>query len=408
MRLLIKLAWRSIWRNKRRTILTICAIVFATFFLIVRNGVAGGTYDSYILNIMNSYVGSLQIQRPDYQKNPSIYKSHRFDDRLKNTIAQNPEIKSSTGRIETSGLISYKSNSFVAMIIAISPETEKTTTTFCDRVREGKLFASDTSSEVVIGKTLSKNLGAKIGDKIILLSQGFDGSLSNKLFTISGIIKTGAETDNMAVVMGMKTCQEFLGMEGRVNSIVLSIPEVSKIAKVKDNISSALNQNNFSILTWEEILPDIKQTIEFDNIKDNVIFGILVIIVAFSILNTILMSITERFREFGITLSIGMQQIKLLIQIIFEAFFITILGIFLGNVAGGLLNFYIYLNPISLTGDMGQIYEDYGFKPLIEASMNPYIFINTSILIFIIFVIACIYPLIKVYKLEPLKGIRYT
>jgi len=132
------------------------------------------------------------------------------------------------------------------------------------------------------------------------------------------------------------------------------------------------------------------------------------VIVAFGILNTVLMSVTERFNEFGISLSIGMPQLKLVYLVLIETVFLTLLGIALGNIIGWGINYYILLNPIQVGSEIGKIYEEYGFLPVIESSLNITIFIYTSISVLIISLVSCLYPVYKVYKLEPLKGIRYT
>ena len=155
-------------------------------------------------------------------------------------------------------------------------------------------------------------------------------------------------------------------------------------------------------------MPDFKQSIELDNISGILMLTILIIIVAFGILNTVLMSVMERFNEFGITLSIGMPQVKLVYLVFIETFFITLLGLALGNLIGWGINYYLIQNPIQFGTEIGKIYEEYGFLPIIVSTLDPWIFINTTLSILGISILACFYPAYKVFKLEPLKGIRYT
>ncbi len=155
-------------------------------------------------------------------------------------------------------------------------------------------------------------------------------------------------------------------------------------------------------------MPDFKQSIELDNVSGILTLSILIIIVAFGILNTVLMSVMERFNEFGISLSIGMPQVKLVYLVFIETFFISMLGLLLGNIIGWGINYYIVLHPIQFGSEIGKIYEEYGFLPMIESSLDPMIFVNTTLSILGISILACFYPAYKVFKLEPLKGIRYT
>jgi len=120
------------------------------------------------------------------------------------------------------------------------------------------------------------------------------------------------------------------------------------------------------------------------------------------------MSVTERFREFGVVLAIGMPQINLVQVVYIETFFITLLGILIGNIAGYFVNYYIVLNPIILGGGLAEVYAEYNFVPRLESSLDVMIFLNVSISIIVISIISCFYPAYKTYKLEPLKGIRHT
>ncbi|RMF57000.1 MAG: FtsX-like permease family protein, partial [Calditrichaeota bacterium] len=133
-----------------------------------------------------------------------------------------------------------------------------------------------------------------------------------------------------------------------------------------------------------------------------------VIVVAFGILNTMLMSVTERFREFGIVLSLGMPNRKLVIMVLWETFFIVVLGLILGNLLAAGINYYIVQHPIVFSGGFAELYEEYGFLPRLESTLRWSIFFNNNIAILFISLLAIIYPAYKVYKLEPLKGIRYT
>ena len=409
MKLILKLGWRNIWRNKRRSLLTLAAISFATFASIAMRGVQNGTYNLNIDYAVNLFTGAIQIQQDDYQKNPSLRKCFTPDQSIISTIKSIPEIKAYSERVYADGLISRGDKSFGAGIFGIQPDKEKNVMTLLSRIKQGKFFDSDTSNQIVIGYKLLDNLKAQIGDTVVILTQGYDGALGNLKFVIGGTVKVGsAEFDAMGVFMGLKTAQELLALPNRVHAIAISLNSVEDIKQVKKELSAKINNDKLSILDWEELMPDFKQSIEYDNVSGLFFLFILVLIVAFGILNTVLMSITERFREFGVALAIGMQQKKLLYLVLAETIFITIIGVLAGNIIGWGINNYIVHNPIIISSNMGALYEEYGFLPRIESSLQSSIFINTDISVIIISIIAVLYPLYKVYLLEPLKGIRYT
>ncbi|MCK5740729.1 MAG: FtsX-like permease family protein, partial [Chlorobi bacterium] len=152
----------------------------------------------------------------------------------------------------------------------------------------------------------------------------------------------------------------------------------------------------------------LKQMIDMDDAGGIIMLLILMIIMAFGILNTILMSVTERFKEFGIMLAIGTKKGKLVSIVVFETIFIVLLGLLVGNILAWIANYILYLNPITFTGEIAKMYEDYGFLPILTTTMNPVIFIYTSLSVIVMSALALIYPAFRVLKLEALKGIRYT
>ncbi len=410
MKLILKLAWRNIWRNKRRSFLTLAAISFASFAAIAMRGMQIGTYDVNIKNAVEMFTGYLQIQREGYKKNPSLNTAFKYSNELRGVLDSEEKIVSYSPRVFAAGLVGYKDNSYGTAIFGIDPKSEATTTKIMSKLQEGRFFESDTSLDIVLGETLLSNLKASIGDTVVVLGQGFDGSLGNLKFKISGTIKTGsAELDQMAVFMGITTAQELLSLYGnRIHSLAIKLEDLNDIPEQQAALIDLLNDNKLAVLTWDEVMPDLKQSIELDNISGILMLIILIVIVAFGILNTVLMSVTERFNEFGVTLSIGMPQMKLVWLVLFETMLIALVGIAVGDLFGAGINYYLIQNPIVFGSEFAGIYEEYGFLPQLVSSLNPAIFINTTLLILIISVIACLYPMYKVFKLEPLKGIRYT
>jgi putative ABC transport system permease protein len=407
--MLLKLAWRNIWRNRRRTIITLAAVSFATLLAIGMRGIQLGTYALNYRTIVEQFTSYVQIQPKGFQENPSLNKSFRYTKQLQQTLNNIPEVPAYTPRIYADGLISYKDVSLGSAIFGIEPQGEKKVTTLLEKIKEGKFIQSDSSDNIVIGITLLENLKAKIGDTVVVLAQGYDGSLGNLKFKIAGAIRMGSkEFDAMAVFMGLKTAQSLLGMYNRINVIAISAKGLSDAPYVKAAVSQKITAPDLRVLLWREVIPELTQLVEFDNVSGIFFLGILIVIVAFGILNTILMSITERFREFGVELAIGMPQLNLVKLVYLETLLITIFGLILGNVIGFGINYYLVQHPIIFGGELTKVYEEYGFLPRLESTLNFIIFLHVSFAVVIISFLSSLYPAYKVYKLEPLKGIRYT
>jgi len=262
---------------------------------------------------------------------------------------------------------------------------------------------------VVVGKTMLENLRAKVGDEIVVLAQGYDGSLGNAKFRIVGTVRTGLlDFDRSAVFMGIEALQELISMQGKVNVVAVTLYDLGDIEEFTDELNARIDTTAVRAQPWQAVMPDLKQGIDLDNYSGILYLGILLIIVAFGILNTVLMSVTERFREFGILLAMGMPQRKLVWLVLIESVFITMIGVIVGNLLGLGMVWYFSVNPIVFTGEFAGFYEEYGFLPEMRAVIRLSSFVNSSLSVLAISLISVLYPLRRVFKLEALKGIRYT
>lgn len=411
----LKLAWRNIWRNWRRAVITMAAVMFAVFLTIIMRGMQLGTYDKNIQNTLEMMTSYLQIQVVGYLDNPTLRKTFDFDEKVKNILDSEEKIIAYSPRINADGLIGNKKNSFGTGIIAVNPETERKVSKLHKRVKEGEFVNSRNIYGIVVGYKLLENLQAKIGDEIVILSSGYDGTMGNLKFKIIGTSKFGqTEFDKMSVFMHIDAAKELLSMGNKVSAVAINIDNLHSSDEVKANLNEKLsrvkltNDYRLSAFDWGELLPSMKQSIEFDNAQGIVTLGILLAIVAFGILNTVVMSITERYREFGVLIALGMRQIKLVIILFIETIIIALIGSFVGSIGGYIFNYYILFNPIKFSGDMAQMYEEFGWEAAMYSSVEPSIFISTLISIFSIVIIVYFFPAYKLMKLEALKGIRYT
>ncbi len=407
--MLLKLAWRNIWRNKRRSLITLAAVVFATVMAIAMRGIQKGTYALNIRSVVELFSGYLQIQDKKYLDNPSLTSSFVIDKNINETLKTTKGVIGYAPRVYADGLISFKDNSRGVAIFGINPAKEKDVTTFTKNIHSGKFFTSDSSNQIVVGDQLLKNLDAKIGDSIVLLAQCYDGTLGNQKYKIVGTVKLGVpELESSVIFMGLKSAQSLLSMGNRVNVIAIKIDGLNHINDIDQTLSNKITNSRLRVLSWSKINPELEQSIQMDNISGIFFLGILIVIVAFGILNTVLMSVMERFREFGVILAIGMPQVNLTYLVYVETIIITVIGLILGNALGVIINTYLIFHPITFGGEIKKLYEIYHFLPQIKSTLNPSIFFNVSISILIISILSCLYPAYKVYKLEPLKGIRHT
>lgn len=410
MTLLLRMAWRNLRRHARRTALTVSAIVFASFLISVQRGMAVGTWELSIRNMLEVFSGYLQIQRAGYQEHPSLAANFRYTDSMETSLRAIPGVTGCAPRVLADGLVSFRENSSGAAIVGVDPEREQTLSRFPQRVNAGRFITAGARDEAVLGYKLLQNLKGNVGDTLVILAQGADGVLGNERYRVVGTVKLGSpEFDAMAVFLDLGSAQELLAMEGRVHVVALGARSLRDVEPLASRLRGSLGADTrLAALTWEEVLPGIKEAMEFDRIGDWLFLGILVVIVGFSILNTVLMSVTERFREFGVSLAIGMQPRQLAVLVFIETLLIAAIGIVLGLGASQAALTYLHHHPIILTGEFSRIYEEYGLLPQITASNDPGVVLSVGAVMAVLSIVAMLYPIWKVLRLEPLGGIRYT
>lgn len=409
MKLLATLAWRNLWRNRRRTLITVLAVVFATWLSIVMRGFQLGTYEQNISWALNLFSGYLQLQHPDFMDKQSLHNSFRFTDAMRSKLENDTRVSAFAPRIYADGLISRGEKSLGSAIFGMDPKLEAKVIRFKAKINSGRMIRSRDGGEIVVGNKLLQNLNAAVGDTVVILSQGYDGALGNMKYRIVGTVKTGMQDfDRAGVFMGIDDLSQLVSMPGKISVVAIALHDLREVAPVTEDLNASLDTSQVRALTWEEVMPELKQGIQLDNYSGMLMLAILIIVVAFGILNTVLMSVTERFREFGILLAVGMPQKQLVALVFIETMYITVMGILLGNLLALGVNWYFAANPIMFTGDMAAMYEEYGFLPEMHSIVLPSSFFNTSLSVIILSLLAALYPLYRVLKLEPLKGIRYT
>ncbi len=405
----LKLAWRNIRRNWRRSLLTVLAIVFAAVLSIVSRSMQLGTYELNIKHTVEMFSGYVQIQKKGYADNPALNKAFKLTPEIENLLDKNPHIVSYAPRISGNGLISFKDNTFGILILGIAPGKESKTTKLKDRIKSGNFLASNGKNEIILGRKLLKNLKAEIGDTVVVLANGADGSMGNLKFVISGTYSLGStDFDASSAMINIQTADELLAMRGRIHIAALQLDELNSIEPVVDYFNKNTSDTTLVALGWEKILPAMKQSIDLDDISGLIFQFLLSIVIAFGILNTVLMSINERYKEFGVLLAIGIKNSKLILIVFLEILLMITIGIILGNSIAHSINYYYHYNPIYVSGDMAEIYEMFGFLPAFYFSLSPELYINTSLRVVIISLLTFVYPAYKLWHLEPMKGIRYT
>jgi len=401
----IAIAWRNLWRNRKRTFITISAVVLAVLLSIFMSSMQEGTYSRMIDNMVKFYTGYIQIHHPDYWESKSINDTFAPDTTLNKAIHTNKGITLAVPRLESFALISSGENTKGCALIGIDPDKEDSLTGLSQWLYRGN-YLSAGDSGIILAVNIAKNLGVDVGDTLILISQGYQGSSASALMPVRGMLKfPSPQLNGFAAYIDLDRAHEFFNATGRVTSLVLLVKDYRQVAKTAQKLRQLL-EPAYGVKTWDEMQPDLVKMIEGDRAGAVIMKGILYMVVGFGILGTIIMMMAERKKEMGVMIAIGMQKYRLQRILCFESLFIGMLGVAIGVLLSIPVVLTMVSHPIPLPGEMAKVYEVFGIEAVMYFSMTPKVFINQAITIFVLSLMIAVYPLLSVRSMQVIKALR--
>jgi ABC-type lipoprotein release transport system permease subunit len=337
MDIICKTAWRNIFRNTRRTIITATAISIGIAGLIVTDAFMKGMMDNLIRNGTTSFIGDAQIHSRAYKNNPETEHTLPEYDTIENRLSRDPEIRAYSPRIISMGLVSSAQNSESVEVWGVDPEKEQNVTIISERISQKSRFLPNKNS-LLLGKKTAEDLGVTTGDHLILtLAEAESGARRQEYMRVDGIYSFGSdEMDGMVALMHESTARSMLGLaSNEYNRIALTLQgHPLKIAE-DTLLTQKYSQSDVQFETWDELLPQLSSLMELTDISMLILGAILFVIVSFTIVNTLFMAIYERFFEFGVLKSLGTTPQQIIRMILYEAGFIALIGSVIGMIIAG-------------------------------------------------------------------------
>ena len=389
-----KIAWRNVWRNVRRSVLTLLAIALSTALLLFMFAWQVGSYDSMIHAAVSSTTGEMQVLHDAYLDNHDIRKAIDEPSAILGRLQSTDGVKSFSRRAEAFALADSGKRSYGVMVIGVDIEGEPQISNILSIIRKGAWFSGD-AAEILLGCRLADNLKVDVGDEIVLLGQGYDGSVAANAFTVCGIIEAGQpDLDRNLAQVPLGVFQETFFMGGRVHRIVVncaSLEQLDTVAQaLRDEIATRHPQ--LVVKTWDELLPGLKQSIQLDMISGYIFYFLLLVVVAFSIMNTFLMAVMERAYEFGILNAIGSSRLQLVRILLLETLFLGLCGILLGLAVG-----LAYTESL-----MAQ----FGLPERIHPQLSLLVVWLAPVLVLAVTLLSAVYPVVRLLKLNPVEAMH--
>jgi len=400
----LKMAWRNIWRNSRRTLITQFALIVALSLMIAFSGLTWGLMKQMERNATLLGPGEIQIHSPGYLDDRSIYRVIDHPDTVIHMIEK--EGVKATPRLQGFGLVSQGENSSGAQILGIDPVREKRVTEFHNHFFKGAFLKEE--GDILLGKKIAVTLDASIGDELVIVTQAADGSIGNDLYTLAGILNgISEEIDRSTIMMSIGDFEDLFSLKDAATEIAIRrSDETEDLNILSDRIKNIIPGEE--VKTWRELFPAISDMLELTDASIYVLLTIVYIAGSLIMLNTMLMSVFERIKELGIMMAIGFRPVQVLILIFFETFFLTLCGSLVGLLCGVSLS--LYLTHYGL--DLSSITEGFSFAGILA---EPHWFAVTNfntvfpplIFLFAISLIAVIYPAMKASLLKPVDALVF-
>jgi ABC-type lipoprotein release transport system permease subunit len=402
-----RIGWRNIWRNGKRTWITVVAIALNTAILIASYGLMQGMMVDMINNATRMVVGDAQVHAPGYRLDQSMYKSIAEPKKIMDAAKQKGI--DAAARSYGFGLVSSGSKSAGGIFWGVDPAAERQSFELAKHVFKGEYLPSGPQKQVVLGKKLAKSLHAEVGSEIVAVVQAADGSLGNDLFTVCGILKVaGEKVDRGAAIIHRADFEELFVSGGRIHEIALNAWGKLPPEELAAAVSAAAGDDE--VKTWRQLMPLLAEMVQMFDVAV-FIFGLIFFLAAgLGVMNTMLMATYERIREFGILKALGSSPWRIVRDVSAEAFvmaaFSTLIGAAVGVAAG--LYFQEYGINLEAMAKGSMTFSGVAFNPLWRATLNAKIVMLPVFVMWIICVLAALYPAGKAARLNPVRAMTHV
>jgi ABC-type lipoprotein release transport system permease subunit len=400
-----QLGWRNIWRNPRRTVVIMTAVIIGVWSMVFLGALMRGIADQMVRNGIATLTGDIQVHHKGYRNDPVVENSMAEPEVVKTALKKVlPSGAEWTSRVRVNAIASNARHSAGVTLVGINPLLEARVSFIGHSITAGRYLKPDDKYGVLVGKALLDKFETKLGRKLVLMSEDTGREIASRAFRLVGIFRAETTaTEKQFVFVTMPAAQQMLKLKKGISEVSIILPVHQEADKVATALRTELPSTDYEVYTWQELLPLVTAALKMYDGFIFLWFLVVFIAMGFGIVNTTLMAVFERIREFGLLKALGMKPLWIITEVLTESFFLLILGMVIGN------SLSIY--ALSDTGiDLSSLaagLEFVGMSRVIYPTIHGNDVITANLVVFVLGLLVSLYPAVKAAKFTPVKAMAH-
>ncbi len=411
MKIFLMICWRNLWRHKRRSLVVISSVALGIFAMLISLGILNGVMTQMVDNTISTSLGHISLQKKGFRDNMRLEYSFMPDETVKKALGgEKIRIRAFAPRVKVQGMIRSSEASRSVLVVGVDPERERRVSRISHyTVKEGgsSYLTSPGSSEILISRSMAEKLDLVPGDRLVLMIQDRRGQIVGSGMIVKGIFQSPVDMmDRFVVFVGLERLQEITGLQGKISEINAVLYNREDVPKVKSHLLAVMGDSSLTVLSWMDMAPFLVSSIRIVDVMMYVSFAIIFITIIFSIANTLIMAIMERFHEIGVMKSIGTKPSWIFFMILFEALNLGVLGLAAG-IAAGLFGTAL-MNVTGLDLSFGsESLRVIGSGSVIYPAVKGLDILMAGLIVLVTTVAAALLPARKAARINPLNALTY-
>lgn len=405
----LRIAWRNIWRNPRRTGVILIAVIIGVWSMVFLGALMRGIVEGMVHHSIDTLTGHIQIHQTDYPDDPSVDHSIEDPSEVEAVLSRDLSPESRwTQRVRVTAVANNARHTRGVTLVGITPQREARVSFIGTAVTRGRYLKSEDPHAILVGQSLADQFETVLGHKLILMSQDASGQIASRAFRIRGIFQAEMEaTEENYVFVSRQAAQNMLELGEAVSEIAIRLPEHGAAEQTAQRLQSSLADWDLSVRSWREARPLLSAYLHLYDMFILIWFIVVFVAMGFGIVNTTLMAVFERMHEFGLLKALGMRPGRIIRGILTEAFFILVLGMLIGNLLGFMSCWILSFNGIDLSA-LAEGVEYAGMSRVIFPVIRFKDIVSANLVVSLLGLLVCLYPAVKAARFTPIQAMAHT